>query len=157
MSAARLAWPGFALAITFVDDLVAGPLLAATGAWVGGQGGVALGVVVFTLLVGALVGSVVLTSTDLDPTTRARVDDAVSSASKRRFIGRFVHRVGDKHPWSTALAAAVISPVLAVLLARLVHPTQKLVRTSITAALAYGLTFSLVYTGLGTGLGQLLA
>ena len=156
MSAARLAWPGFALAITFVDDVVAGPLLAATGAWVGGQGGVMLGVVVFTVLVGALVGSVVVTSTDLDPTTRARVDDAVSSASKRRLIGRFVRRVGDDHPWSTALVAAVISPVLAVLLARLVHPTQTLVRTSITAALAYGLAFSLVYTGLGTGLGELL-
>ena len=156
MSAARLAWPGFALAITFVDDVVAGPLLAATGAWVGGRGGVVLGVALFTLLVGALVGSVVLTSTDLDPTTRARVDDAVSSASKRRIIGRLVHRVGDHHPWSTALVAAVISPVLAVLLARLVHPTQKLIRTSVAAALAYGLAFSLFYTGLGTGIGEVL-
>jgi hypothetical protein len=37
MSAARFAWPGLALTITSVDDFVAGPILAATGAWVGGQ------------------------------------------------------------------------------------------------------------------------
>lgn len=47
MSAARLAWPGIALTITFVDDFVAGPILATTGAWVGGQGGVVLGILVF--------------------------------------------------------------------------------------------------------------
>lgn len=157
MRAVRLAWPGLALAITFVDDVVAGPVLAATGAWAGGQGGVVLGVAVFTVLVGLLVGSAVLTSRGMDPRDRARIDDAVSSASRRRFVGRFVHRVGDDHPWSTALVAAVISPVLAVLLARMVHPTQKLVRTTVTAVLAYGLAFSVFYTGLGAGIGDLIA
>jgi hypothetical protein len=151
MSAALLAWPGLALAITFVDDLVAGPILAATGAWVGGNGGVMLGVVVFTVLVGMLVGSAVWASRDMAPQVQARIDQAVGSASKRRFIGRYVHRVGDDHPWSTALVAAVISPVLAVLLARMVHPTQKLVRTTVVAVLAYGLAFSLFYAGLGAG------
>ena len=151
MRAARLAWPGLALAVTFVDDFVAGPILAATAALVGGQGGVALGVVVFTVLVAVLVGSAVLASRDMDPEVQARIDDAVDSASKRRFIGRYVRRVGDDHPWSTALVAAVISPVLAVLLARMVHPTQKLVRTSVVAVLAYGLAFSAFYSGLGAG------
>ena len=157
MRAARLAWPGLALAITFVDDFVAGPILATTGAWVGGQGGVALGVGVFTTLVGLLVGSAVLASRGMEPRDRGRIDNAVSAASKRRFIGRYVHRVGDDHPWSTAVVAAVISPVLAVLLARMVHPTQRLVRTSVIAVLAYGLAFSLFYTGLGAGVGDLIA
>jgi len=151
MSAARLAWPGLALAITFVDDFVAGPVLAATGAWVGGRGGVVLGVVVFTVLVGVLVDSVVLVSRDMDPQVHVRIEHAVGSASKRRFVGRYVHRVGDDHPWSTAVVAAVISPVLAVLLARMVHPTQKLARTTVIAVLAYGLAFSLFYAGLGAG------
>ena len=151
MSAALPAWPGLALAITFVDDLVAGPVLAATGAWVGGRGGVVLGVAVFTALVGVLVGSALWASRDLDPQVRARIDRAVSSASNRRFVGGYVHRVGDGHPWSTALVAALISPVLAVLLARMVHPTQKLVRTTVVAVLAYGLAFSLFYAGLGAG------
>ena len=151
MRAARLAWPGVALALTFVDDFVAGPILAATAALVGGQGGVVLGVVVFTALVAALVGSAVRASRELRPDVRARIDDAVDSASKRRLIGRYVHRVGDDHPWSTAVVAALVSPVLAVLLARIVHPTQKLVRTSVVAVLAYGLAFSLFYSGLGAG------
>lgn len=156
MRAARLAWPGLALAITFVDDFVAGPILAATGAWVGGQGGVALRVAVFTVLVGALVASAVLASRGMDPRDEARLDNAIASASKRRIIGRHVHRVGDNHPWSTAIVAAVISPVLAVLLARIVHPTQKLVATTVIAVLAYGLAFSLFYTGLGAGIGDLI-
>ncbi len=151
MKAARVAWPGVALAITFVDDFVAGPILAATAALVGGQGGVVLGIVVFTALIAVLVGSAVLASRDMDPGVQARIDDAVDSASKRRFIGRYVHRVGDDHPWATAVVAAVISPVLAVLLARMVHPTQRLVRTTVIAVLAYGLTFSLFYSGLGAG------
>lgn len=154
--ALRLAWPGVALAITFVDDFVAGPLLAATGAWVGGGGGVVLGVVVFTVLVGVLVSSAVVASRSPRPQDRARIDAVVASASGRRFIGKYVHRVGDDHPWSTALVAAVVSPVLAVLLARLVHPTQRLVRTTAVAVLAYGVAFSLFYTGLGTGVGQLV-
>lgn len=157
MRPARLAWPGIALAITFVDDFVAGPILAVTGAWLGGQGGVVLGVAVFTGLVGLLVGSVVLTSRGIDPRDQLRIDNAVNSASKRRLVGRFVHRVGDDHPWSTAVVAAVISPVLAVLLARMVHPAQKLQRTSVIAVLSYGVAFSLFYSGLGAGVGGLIA
>ena len=151
MRAARLAWPGIALAVTFVDDVVAGPILAATAALVGGAHGVVLGVVVFTVVVAGLVGSAVLASRDLDPKVQARIDKAVGSASTRRFVGRYVHRVGDDHPWSTSLVAAVISPVLAVLLARMIHPTQKLVRSSVVAVVAYGLAFSLFYSGLGAG------
>jgi hypothetical protein len=153
MSNVRLAWSGIALTITFVDDLVAGPILAATGAWVGGHGGIALGAVAFTVLVGALVGSTVLTSRDISPPTRARIDSAVESASRRRLVGRYVHRVGDRHPWATAVVAAVVSPVLAVLLARIVHPSQRLARTAVVAVLAYGLAFSPFYTGLGVGAG----
>ena len=151
MSAARLAWPGLALGITVVDDFVAGPVLAATGAFVGGTGAMILGVVGFTALVGLLVGSVVVVSRHLDPQVQQRIDGAVASASKRRFVGRYLHRVGDDHPWSTAVVAALISPVLAVLLARMIHPTQRLLRTSVVAVLAYGLAFSLFYTGLGAG------
>ncbi len=33
----------------------------------------------------------------------------------------------------------------------IVHPTQRLVRTSVVAVLAYGLAFSLFYSGLGAG------
>jgi preprotein translocase subunit SecE len=33
----------------------------------------------------------------------------------------------------------------------MVHPTQKLVRTTVVAVLAYGLAFSLFYAGLGAG------
>lgn len=151
MTAARLAWPGIALGITIVDDFVAGPVLAATGAWVGGRGGVILGVAVFTALVGLLVGSVVLISRDVSPEVQSRIDRAVGSASQRRFVGKYLHRVGDDYPWSTAVVAALVSPVLAVLLARMVHPAQPLVRTSVVAVLAYGVGFSLFYAGLGAG------
>ena len=156
MRAVRLAWPGLALAVTFVDDVVAGPILAATAVLVGGPAGVVLGVVVFTVLIAGLVGSAVVASRDLEPGVRARIDDAVGSASKRRVVGRYVHRVGDDHPWATALVAAVISPVLAVLLARMVHPTQKLVRTSVVAVLAYGVAFSLFYSGMGAGAAEMI-
>lgn len=156
MRAAGLAWPGLALAITFVDDFIAGPLLALMGAWVGGPAGVLLGVVVFTILVGCLVGSATLASARLDPRDQERIEAAVGSASKRRFIGTYLRRVGDEHPWSTAVLSAAISPVLAVLVARLVHPTQKLVRTTVVAVLAYGLAFSLFYTGFGAGVGNLI-
>lgn len=151
MNRVRLAWSGLALTVTFIDDLVAGPVLAATGAWVGGRGGVALGMAVFTALVGALVGSATLASRDLGQPLRARIGRAVESASRRRLVGRYVEQVGDHHPWPTAVVAAVISPVLAVLLARMVHPTQSLVRTTVVAALAYGVTFSVFYAGLGAG------
>lgn len=156
MSAARLAWPGIALGVTIVDDFVAGPVLAATGAWVGGRGGVILGVVVFTLLVGVLVGSVVLVSRDVSPGVQERIDRVVGSASKRRFVGGYLRRVGDDYIWSTAVVAALVSPVLAVLLARMVHPTQRLVRTGVVAVLAYGLTFSLFYSGLGASAGAVI-
>lgn len=155
MRAARLAWPGLALGITFVDDFVAGPVLAATGVWVGGQGGVVLGVAVFTALVAALVGTSLAASRNLDPRDQMRIEDAVNAASKRRFVGKYLDRVGDDHPWATALIAAIVSPVLAVLLARMIHPTQRLVRTSAIAVLAYGIAFSLFYTGLGAGIGDL--
>jgi len=59
--------------------------------------------------------------------------------------------VGDNHPWSQAVVAVVISPVLAVLLARMVHPTQKLVRTSVAAVLASSLAFSAFHFGLVAG------
>ncbi len=151
MSAARLAWPGIALSITFVDDLVAGPILVAIGAQVEGPAGVALGVVLFTALVGALVASVILTGPVLDPAAQTRVEQTVAKASRRRVVGPHVRRVGDQHPWSTALLAAAISPVFAALLARVLHPGQTLVRTGLVATMAYGLAFSLFYYGLGAG------
>jgi Kef-type K+ transport system membrane component KefB len=153
LSGARLAWPGIALAITFVDDLIAGPILAAIGALVGGYGGVVLGLSVFTTVVALLVASAALASRSLDPRVQARIDSAVESASRRRFIGQHVRRVGDEHLWSTALVSAMVSPVLAVLLARLIHPTQALWRTGVVAVLAYGVGFSLFYAGLGAGAG----
>jgi preprotein translocase subunit SecE len=42
------------------------------------------------------------------------------------------------------------------MLARIVHPTQRLVRTTVTAVLAYGLAFSLFYTGVGAGVSDLI-
>ncbi len=138
--------------MTFVDDVVAGPILAATGAWVGGRIGVMLGVGVFTSLVGVLVITALLASRNLEPQIQRRIDAAVTAASQRRFVGTYVHHVGDHHPWSTAVVAVVISPVLAVLLARMVHPTQRLVRTTVVAVTAYGLAFSLFYAGLGASI-----
>jgi hypothetical protein len=151
MSGAWLAWPGIALALTFVDDLVAGPILAAIGALVGGFSGVVLGLSVFTTFVALLVASAALASRNLDPRVQTRIDSAVDSASRRRFIGQHVRRVGDEHLWSTALVASMVSPVLAVLLARLIHPTQALWRTGVISVLAYGAGFSLFYAGLGAG------
>lgn len=156
MRAVRLAWPGIALGITFVDDFVAGPVLAAAGAVVGGLGGVVLGVAVFTGLVAMLVVSALLASRGVEPKDQERIEKAVASAARRRFIGRYVHRVGDDHPWPTALVAAVVSPVLSVLLARMVHPTQRLVRTTVTAVLSYSLAFSLFYTGVGAAVSDLV-
>jgi hypothetical protein len=152
MSALRLAWPGLALSISFVDDVVAGPILAATGAWVGGQLGVLLGVVAFTAFVGLLVTSALVASRTIEPAMQTRIDTAVASAARRRFVGRYVQHVGDHHLGSTAVLAAAVSPVLAVLLARLVHPTQTMVRTTVVAVAAYGVTFSLFYIGLGAGI-----
>lgn len=153
MSATRLAWPGIALSITFFDDLVAGPILVAAGALLEGPAGVAMGVVLFTVMVGALVASVILTGPLLDPASQERLDRAVARASRRRVVGRHVRRVGDRHLWSTALLAAAISPVFAALLARVLNPGQTLVRTAAVATMAYGLTFSLFYYGIGAGAG----
>jgi hypothetical protein len=151
MRALRLVWPGLALTVTFVDDFIAGPVLAATGAWIGGHGGVLLGAAVFTGLVSLLVVSALLASRGMDPALQKRIDAAVAAASQRRFVGKYVRHVGDDHPWATAMVAAIVSPVLAVLLARIVHPAQRLVRTTGAAVLAYGLAFSVFYAGLGAG------
>lgn len=86
----------------------------------------------------------------MDPQVQARIDRAVGSASKRRFVGRYVRRVGDDHPWLVhSRGGRRDQSVLAVLLARMVHPSQKLLRTTVVSVLAYGLAFSLFYTGLG--------
>lgn len=151
MSASRLAWPGIALSLTFVDDMLAGPLLAAIGAWMAGPSGIALAVAIYTLAIGALVSSVVLVGPALDARTQQKLDAAVDRASRRRVIGPHVRRVGDRHPWSTAMIAAMISPVLAVLLAQAVHPGQSHRRTALISTLAYGLAFALFYAGLGSG------
>jgi len=63
-----------------------------------------------------------------------------------------VHHIGDHHLVSTAAVAAVISPVLAVMLARMVHPSERLVRTTVISVAAYGLAFSLFYAGLGASI-----
>ncbi len=106
----------------------------------------------FTALVGALVASVILTGPLLDPAAQTRVEQTVAKTSRRRLVGPHVRRVGDQHPWSTALlAAAAISPVFAALLARVLHPSQTLVRTGLVATMAYGLAFSPFYYGLGAG------
>lgn len=151
MSAVRLAWPGIALSITFVDDLFAGPLLVAIGTQVQGPVGIALGVLLYTAVVGALVASVILSGPLLAPAAQARIEQTVAKASRRRLVGPHLRRVGDNHPWSTALLAAAISPVLAALLARLLHPGQALVRTGVVATVAYAVAFSTFYYGLGAG------
>ena len=46
-----------------------------------------------------------------------------------------------------------ISPVFAVLQARLVHPAQLLHKTVVVVAFAYGLTFSLFYAAGGSAIG----
>ena len=151
MSWTRPAWPGIALLVTLVDDLVAGPILVAVGALAAGPAGIALGVVLFTALVGALVLSVILTGPLLDPSGQARLEQTVAKASRRRVVGPHVRRLGDQHLWSTAFLAAAVSPVFAALLAGVLHPDQTLVRTGVVATLAYGLVFSLFYYGLGAG------
>jgi predicted lipid-binding transport protein (Tim44 family) len=83
------------LAITFVDDFVAGPILAATAALVGGQGGLILGVVMFPALVTLLVSSALLASRDLSTDVQARIDEAVDSAAGLSSCVRT--RRGDRH------------------------------------------------------------
>lgn len=155
MSRIAVVWPGIALTLTFVDDLVAGPVLAVTGALLGPMVGIAVATVGFTLFIAALVGSVHASAAHIDQATQARVETALLRASERRFIGRFVRHVGDDRPLATALVAMVISPVLAVLLARLGHPEQRGHRTLVVAALAYGLAFSFAYAGGGSVIGTI--
>lgn len=143
-------WPGIALSLTFVDDLVAGPILAVTGALLGPTLGITTAILGFTVLIAALVASVHASVRHIDDATRATIETALEGASRRRFIGRFVRLVGDDRPLATALVAMVISPVLAVLLARLSHPEQRGHRTLVVAALAYGLAFSFAYAGGGS-------
>jgi hypothetical protein len=150
-----VAWPGIALTLTFIDDLVAGPILAIAGGLLGPTLGIPLATVIFTLVIGLLVVSVHAAAGYLDAGTRARVESAVERASARRFIGRFVRSVGDHRPIPTALVAMLISPVLAVLLARLTHPEQRGHATLVVAALAYGLAFSLAYAAGGSAIAGL--
>jgi hypothetical protein len=151
-----LVWPGAALAVTMVDDLVAGPILALGGVLLGPRLGVPLALVVFTVLVVALVWSALAASRELEPATQARIDAMVERAGRRRYVGRFVRHVGDDHLFATAIVAVIISPVFAVLLARLIHPTQRLHRSAMIAAVSYGAMFSLVYATGGSALGSLL-
>jgi hypothetical protein len=151
-----LLWPGAALAVTMVDDLVAGPILALGGAFLGPRLGIPLALVVFTMLVTALVWSALAASQELDPATQARIDAMVEQAGRRRYVGRFVRHVGDDHPFATAMVAMIISPVFAVLLARLIHPTQRLHRSSMIAAVSYGAMFALFYATGGSAVGSLL-
>lgn len=155
MSRCATLWPGIALSITMFDDLVAGPILALGGAILGPQLGIPLAIVVFTVLVAGLVGSALGASRQVDAATQARIDGMVDRASRRRFVGRFVRQVGDDHPVATAIVAMIVSPVFAVLLARLVHPEQRLHRTAGIAVMAYGLAFSVVYATGGSVIASL--
>ncbi len=146
MSRLVLLWPGIALTITMFDDLIAGPILALGGAILGPWLGIPLAMAAFSVLVVALVLSALVASRQLDPTIQTRIDEMVQRASRRRFIGRFVRHVGDDHPLATAIVAMIVSPVFAVLLARLIHPTQRLRRTVVISAAAYGILFSVTYT-----------
>lgn len=157
MKRLALLWPGVALTLTMVDDLVAGPLLALGGALLGPWLGIPVAALLFGGLVIALVWSTLVASRQLEPTLQARVDDLVRAASARRFVGRFVHRVGDDHLVPTALVAAVISPVFAVLLARVVHPGQRLHRTVAVAAAAYTVAFAVAYAAGGSLVASILA
>jgi hypothetical protein len=151
----RLAWPGIALTITMFDDVVAGPAIALGVAILGPLVGIPVALVVFTALILALAWSAMAASRRLDPAIQVRIDGMVAKAAGRRFIGRHVRRVGDDHLVATALVAAVISPVFAVLLARLIHPAQGLGRTALVSALAYGAVFSLGYAAGGSVLAGL--
>jgi len=150
-----LAWPGVALTITMLDDFLAGPVLALSGAILGPMIGIPVALVVFTVLVLLLAWSALAASRQLDPALQVRIDAMIARASGRRFIGRHVRRVGDDHLVATALIAAVISPVFAVILARLIHPAQGLGRTVLVAAAAYGALFSLSYAAGGSVLAGL--
>jgi hypothetical protein len=156
MKVAAALWPGLALAITFVDDLFFGPLLAASGLLVGGSGGLIVAVVLFTLFVGVLCTTTVMAVSSLDGPRMERLHAVIASGRQRRHVGRFVDIVGDDKPIPTAIVAMVVSPVFAALAARLAKPGQSLHRTILIATLSYGLAFSFVYGGGGALLGAWL-
>lgn len=156
MKLAASLWPGLALAITFVDDLFFGPLLAASGVLFGGTGGLAVAVVLFTLFVGVLCATTVIAVSSLDGPRMDRLQAAIASGRQRRHVGRFVDMVGDDKPVPTALVAMVVSPVFAALAARLAKPGQSLHRTVLVATFSYGLAFSFFYGGGGAILGAWL-
>lgn len=149
MNRLAVVWPGIALSLTFIDDFVAGPVLAVSGAILGPVLGIIAAAVAFTALIAGLTISVHAAASHIDPTTRHRIDVLVEQASRRRLVGRFVRQVGDEGTIATALVAMLVSPVLAVILGRLTHPAQRGHRTIITAFLAYGLAFSIAYAGGG--------
>lgn len=153
MSRLALAWPGIALTITMIDDLVAGPVLALGGIVLGPRLGIPTGMVVFTCLMLVLAWSALVASRNIDPSTGARIEYLAQRAANHRLAGRLVRQVGDEHPLPTALVAAIISPVFVVLWARLVHPAQLLHRTVVIAAVAYGLGFSLFCAASGSAIG----
>ncbi len=153
MKVAAALWPGLALAVTFVDDLFFGPLLAAGGLLLRGTGGVAVAIVLFTLFVGVLCATTAMAVSSLDGPRVDRLRAAIASARQRRHVGRFVDIVGDDRPIPTALVAMVVSPVFAVLAARLGRPGQSLHRTIVVATVSYGVAFSLAYAGGGALLG----
>ncbi|HEX5825911.1 MAG TPA: hypothetical protein VFY23_00195 [Candidatus Limnocylindrales bacterium] len=152
-----LLWPGIALTMTMFDDLVAGPVLAVGGAILGPWLGIPTAIGVFGLLVVGLAWSALMASRQLAPSVQARIDEMVRRAAGRRVVGRFVRQVGDDHLVATAVVAAVISPVFAVLLARVVHPRQRLGRTVAVAAAAYTMAFGLTYAAGGSLVGSVLA
>ena len=73
----------------------------------------------------------------------------LARARKRRFAGKFVDTVGDDRPIATALTAAIVSPVFAVLAARLTKPHQPLRRTVAVSTISYGIIFAFAYSGGG--------
>lgn len=156
MTKVATVWPGIALTLTFLDDVAAGPVLALLAATLGPQVGVPLAVVGFTIVLAALVASAHAAARHIEPGLRARIDALVASARRRPVVGRAITRIGDRHPVETAIVAIAVSPVLAVLLARSVHPLQRGARTVAVAVAAYGVMFSLTYALGGSAIGALL-
>jgi hypothetical protein len=156
LKAATAVWPGLALAVTFVDDFLVGPVLAATGLLFGVTGGFVIAVAVFTLLVGTLCVTSAMAVAALDGPRMDRLHASIESARQRRHVGRFVDIVGDDRLPATAIVAMVVSPVFAVLAARLSRPRQSLRPTILVATLSYSVAFSLTYGGGGAFIGSWL-
>lgn len=156
MRVAAALWPGLALAITFVDDLFFGPLLATSGFLFGATAGFAAVVGLFTLFVGVLCATTVMAVSSLDGPRMESLQSAIARVRQRRHVGRFVDIVGDDKPIPTAMVAMVVSPVFAALAARLAKPGQSMRRTILISTFSYGLVFSFVYGGGGALLGAWL-